>query len=166
MYKHIIPVNISADGNLFGGIIKKRNALEASLVLLAGILLFKIFLFALPMMIKTALFILFVIFPAVITLIGINNQSVIELIILVISYKRKPEIYPYNIQTDASVEPEPTSFLEKRAAKKEAKKKQKEAKKTAKAQMKADKAQYKMDKKAGKQAYKQAGKEKKRQKKK
>lgn len=170
MYRHIIPVNISADGNLFGGLIKKRNAIEACLIALAGILFFKVFLYALPIIIKTALFVVIVLLPAVIALIGIDNQSVVEKIVSIISYKRKPKVYQYNIQTESYIE-EP-SFLQ-RLFDKEAKDKAKAEKtrskgspsakasshpagrKLTKAEKTANKAAYKAELKAVKRLAKQ-----------
>lgn len=124
MAKHIIPVNISADGNLFGGAIKKRNAIEAAGILLIGVAILKFILFALPFIIKACVYFLISIVPAVLALIGIGDQSMLEWISNTRSYRKGKDVIPFLIPTQEEEEEEYTDdILEQYAIKFEKKKK-------------------------------------------
>lgn len=80
-----IPPNYNDDGNILGGILKKRNAVEAGVYLALIFLLYKLFfsgnIFVL------SLFILLALFGAFIFAIGLGDQSVCTFLGLKIRYK-------------------------------------------------------------------------------
>ena len=152
MREHIIPINTGSNGNIAGGMLKKRNCFEAVVVLILGFLLFKVALFAVPFLIKTVLFIIFVGVPVGVTLFGIGDNSLFEFLMIQIRYIRKRDMLPYKIQTFEEEE-EKIGFFERRKLKKKEKKELKKAKKNAKKQKKATK---KFDKKVQKRKKKGA----------
>lgn len=100
MYKHIIPKNISDNGDFFNGEIKKRNLYEAVGIFLVGLLIHKVAFFAVPFIYKTILFLIFVILPTAFAVVGINDKSLLEALGNIIRYYRMRDILPYSLQTD------------------------------------------------------------------
>ena len=156
MLRHVIPVNVSSDGNLFGGIIKKRNALEAGIVLLLGIIFFKVFAI-IPLIPKIVIFFIVFLLPAGVAAIGINDQSVVEFLFLMFNYKRRSDIIPYQLQVE-NVEEVPTDIFKKHKYKKEKRKKKKAEKKASKQRLKEFDKREKEKRKA--EARKKKGKKK------
>lgn len=149
MFIHQIPTNILDNGNLMGGFLKRRNTVEAGLILVGMFLIFKIALFAVPFMIRVVLFVIFAICPAIIALMGIGNESLSEALFTFISYKKMPEMLSYNLAEmfpETEEEDEAPEKKQKRAEKKAAKKQQK-ALRTA--EKKAEKTAKKLRRKAG-----------------
>lgn len=97
MPRHIIPVNIGDDGELFGGLIKKRNAIEAAGVALVMFFLFKLIFKSAPITVQAVAGILMIGIPGIITLIGFGNQSLLEAIGTFIRYRKQIDIIPYKI---------------------------------------------------------------------
>ena len=142
---HIIPVNVIDNGNIMGTGFKTKNAVEAAVIVIGMIIVFKLFLAAVPFMIKTILFIVFALFPGAIALIGIGNESLSEAIRTYRAYKKTKDFLPYSM---AELFPEEekekkTKNKSRRKAEekpsKEEKKVRKEEKKRAKKAMKAKK---------------------------
>lgn len=153
---HFIPVNVIDNGYIGGTHFKTRNAIEAGVITIGMFLLMKIVLFAVPVLIWTFLFIALGIFPGLIALIGIGNESLSEAIRTYLAYKKTKSFLPYSMSQlfppDATPkEKEKKGKKDRKTAKKEQKKEKKEEKKAAKAarkqQKQADKARKKRRKK-------------------
>ena len=149
---HFIPVNVIDNGFIGGSHFKTRNAIEAGIIALGMFLLMKIVLFAVPVLIWTILFIVFGLFPALIALIGIGNESLSEAIRTYMAYRKTKAFLPYSMSQlfppgESPKEKEKKGKKEKRAEKKEQKKKKKSEKKDAKAEKKNRKKEEKAKKK-------------------
>ena len=94
---HYIPVNVLDNGCVWGTRIKTRNLIEAGVIALGVFLIMKIFLSALPVIVWTVLFLLFGLFPGLIALIGIGNESLSEAAATFLAYRRSKEFLPYNM---------------------------------------------------------------------
>lgn len=142
---HIIPVNVIDNGNIMGTGFKTKNAVEAAVIVIGMIIVFKLFLAAVPFMIKTILFIVFALFPGAIALIGIGNESLSEAIRTYRAYKKTKDFLPYSMAELFPEEEKEKKTKNKRRRKaeenpsKEEKKVRKEEKKRAKKAMKAKK---------------------------
>lgn len=154
---HIIPANVIDNGYIFGSHIKTRNAIEAAVIALGMLIIMKVFLSALPIIIWTILFIVFGLFPALIALIGIGNDSLSEAIRTYRAYKKTKDFLPYSMAQLFPVEEAEDKKKQKKAGKKE----KKEEKKAAKEEKKAAKQAAKNAKKAAKGKKPSKGKKKK-----
>ena len=139
MYKHIIPTNISDNGNIGNGFLKKRNTVEAITILIIMFIVFKYALFAVPFFLKTILFVTFALFPAIIALIGIGDESLLEALITYRAYSKTKDIIPYSLAAYGEEEKEPESRKERKQRKKEEKERKKEDKAAEKARKKGEK---------------------------
>ena len=142
---HIIPVNVIDNGNILGTGIKTKNAVEAAVIVIGMIIIFKLFLAAVPFMIKTILFIVFALFPGAIALIGVGNESLSEAIRTYRAYKKTKDFLPYSM---AELFPEEEKTKGSRIKKK---KEGAEQKREVKKEKKARKEEKKRAKKAMKQ---------------
>jgi len=124
---HYIPVNVIDNGCIGGTHIKTRNAVEAGAIALGMFLLMKIFLFAVPVLIWTILFFLFGLFPGLIALIGIGNQSLSEALRTYLSYRRSKELLPYSMAALLPEEEKPAKRHGKEERKKKMRKKRRRA---------------------------------------
>jgi len=97
---HIIPVNVSQDGGWLGGMVKKRNAIEAFVVIMLGLLVCVAILGFLPALVRVIIFFILFMLPAVVAIVGINDQSASEYVITSIKYRNANDIVPYLIQTE------------------------------------------------------------------
>lgn len=151
MYRHAIPVNIQDNGNFGNGFLKKRNTVEAAIILGTMFLIFKYALAAVPFFLKTILFVSFAIMPAILAIIGIGNESLSEALITFRNYSKMKSMLPYSLAA-YGVEPkkqeeEKLSPKEKKKLKAEKKQKRKKEEIERKAQKKTDKIHKKTEKK-------------------
>lgn len=94
---YVIPPNITDNGNVFNGLIKKKNLFEAIIVASVGFLIwFFIKLFVSSVIVKVVL-----ILPAVLltllTLVGLGESSLLEHMIEVSYFNKKKRIIKYKI---------------------------------------------------------------------
>lgn len=141
---HFIPVNVIDNGFIGGTHIRTRNAIEAAIIALGVFLFMKIFLYAVPVIIWTILFIVFGGFPALLALIGIGNESLSEAVRTYLAYRKTKAFLPYSMSQlfppgESPKELEKKSKKEKKAEKRKQKKEKKEAKTEKKQQKKKDK---------------------------
>lgn len=147
MYIHQIPTNILDNGNLMGGFLKRRNTIEAGIILLGMFLIFKIALFAVPFMVQVVLFVIFAICPAIIAVMGIGDESLSEALFTYMAYRKTPDMLSFNLAEMFPEEAEDEQKTkDKRKEKREEKKRTKKDKKEAK---KAQRAAKKLRRKAG-----------------
>lgn len=133
MYKHIIPQNISDNGDFFNGAIKKRNFYEGVAIFVVGIIILKFGLFAVPLIYRSIIFVFFPCLITVFALIGIGDQSLFECIGTLISYRTMKDILPYALYTDKDSLSE-----ESKEAKMKEKKEKRLRKKTSRTRKKDD----------------------------
>jgi len=100
MYRHVIPQNISDNGDFFNGAIKKRNFYEAVALFLVGLLILKFALFAVPLIYKAIIFVFCPCLITVFALIGIGDQSLFECLGTIVKYKTTKDILHYSLHTD------------------------------------------------------------------
>lgn len=152
------------NGNFGNGFLKKRNSIEAAIIILVMFIIFKYALFMVPFFLKTILFVTFAVFPAIIALLGIGDESLGEAIMTMRQYSKFKDIIPYSLAAYGVVEEEPGEKLtrkEKKERKKAKAKQKRDAKIAMKAKKKTDKIRSKAEKKiakANKSADKAAGK--------
>lgn len=148
MYRHKIPVNVTDNGNFGNGYLKKRNTIEAAIIIFIMFLIFKYLLVAVPLFLKTVLFTTFALMPALIALIGIGDESVTEAIMTYRRYSKMEKVLPYSLTAqEVEEEKEKPSRKERREAKKAEKREKKAAKATAKVERKTEKIRKKTDRK-------------------
>ena len=97
MYRHIIPVNIMDNGNFAGGFLKKRNTVEAVIIAAVMLIIIKTLLFAVSFLVKTIIFVVLGIMPALLALIGVGDESLSEAFMTYIRYKKARDVLMYNL---------------------------------------------------------------------
>lgn len=109
----LLPPNIDNDGRIAGGILRQRNLIETSIVLVFLWLFYKVVLFAVPVLIKYAITLAIGLPLIAIFIIGIGDLSVLEWLGDRKSFRNSQAIYPFMIPTK-KVEKKQRFFSRKR----------------------------------------------------
>ena len=136
--EYIFPVNMSDDGGVLGGWFKKRNLIEAIVLLAAGVMIWRFFSIPLPIAGKVILFILLAVPGPILAVAGLGSRSLGEWVSERISQSKRARIMTFRIPREE--EQKKSLFSVKEVpAKKQKKQKAKENKKAARALKKKQK---------------------------
>lgn len=88
----VIPPNFDDNGGVLGGLVKKRNAVEAGIFLALFAILFFVSLSNIGSILLSALILVIGVIGTVFLAIGIGDESVSQFIFTTIKYRRSREI--------------------------------------------------------------------------
>lgn len=97
--REVLPPNIDNDGRIVGGMFRQKNIIEAGIAVFLIFIFQKIFLFAVPSLIKYVIILAIGLPSVLICVIGIGDLSVSEWFMDRKSFKKSKNIYPFRIPT-------------------------------------------------------------------
>ena len=100
--REILPPNIDNDGRIGGGMFRTKNLIEAGIVIFVLYVFAKLFLFAVPPMIKYIILLAIGLPTVLVCIVGIGDISVSEWLFDRRSFKKSQNIYPFKIPTKKS----------------------------------------------------------------
>lgn len=93
---YIIPANVTDNGNVLNGNIKKKSAYEAVAIVVLGVALSFGLLWFIPLLAKVIITVVFVMI-AFVALAGIKGESFVEYLIEVFFFKRKQRTMKFRL---------------------------------------------------------------------
>lgn len=94
---YVIPPNITDNGNVLNGMIKKKNLFESIAVFVAGFLIWSLIKpFIVSGMVK-AILLIPTVFLTMLTLVGFGESSLIEYILEATNFKKKKRVVIFKI---------------------------------------------------------------------
>lgn len=93
---YFIPANVTDNGNVFSGNIKKKNAYEAAAVFTFGLVLSLLLLAFLPFIAKAIIITIFFMISCL-ALVGIRGQSLFEAILESFFFNKKKRVMKYRL---------------------------------------------------------------------
>lgn len=118
---YIIPANVTDNGNVINGNIKKKNAYEAGVIAVAGLIFSLLILGFLPLIVKIIILMLFFML-ACLAIVGIKGESLFEAVLENFFFKKKMRVMKYRLPRK-DIEPKEKKLKFDRTRKKEGKEK-------------------------------------------
>lgn len=96
----VIPPNFDDNGGVLGGLVRKKNAVEAGVFLAISMILFFLALTRIGSIFLSAVLLMVAICGSAFFAIGIGDESVISFVISAMRYRRKKEVATLMMPSD------------------------------------------------------------------